>query len=218
MKNILYILTITTITIASTLAKGQYDTQARATYEENYDLTSSAADQLFAAIMAQEELSNIEAGFALRKLTDGQLGNAYNDSANLTKPELQSAIDQIAAKNRRLFIEKKVNMRDTSGWTDEDIVGTETQLPEAAQRLALYGSIQDPFVARVILLQKGQGHFSPEWKQLFKNYRQTLSVDDQIALTKTEIGGLTSIVRNEEQDAWLEGLAFDLIVIRESQK
>jgi len=214
MKQTLITVLTTAILTLSVLAKGQYEAQALATYEENYDLTSSAADELFSAIMAQEELSIVESGFVLRKLTNGALGNRHNHSANMLLPEWQSAIDQVAAKCRRIVIEKKYAFRDNTGWTDEDIIGTETKLPEAAQRLALYGSIKDPFVARVILFQKGQGFVTPEWKELFKNYRQTLSISDQIALTKTEISGLTNIVRNEVQDAWLESLAFDLVILK----
>lgn len=195
-------------------AQGQYDAEIWAKYLNGFD-SSAAAQQLLTQILAEQTLSDLEAGFALRMLTNGQIGGPENHDAAIRQPEFQSVLDQIGQKNRRVALTKKMVLGDNTQWTDEDIARVD--FPAASQRVALYGAITDPFVKRVIDLQKGRGYADITWQTLFKNYRRTLSLSDQIALTNSEIGGLTTIVRNADQDAWLEALAFDVIVLQELQ-
>lgn len=102
-------------------------------------------------------------------------------------------------------------------WIDEDL----TQLPEDYHASVVYhwGVLKGPFTfSGVVDLIVGQGLAHHRYIADFKEYRASLPVSEQIALTETEKAGLIAVAnRNARQDKWLTEVSADLMALKLDQ-
>jgi hypothetical protein len=165
----------------------------------NYDWSSEAAQAVEAALLAKEEISNVELNFLLSALV-GPEGVRTSRLSESQVAALRAKGPVAAAFFKYVFD------GDTTGWTSE-------ALKLVGPAVAILGTAETPeFNALVIETFLHSAH--PRYKRLFKLYRSTLDRAAQIALTAQAKDALLAVAgRTPQQDAWLAELSADLIAL-----
>jgi hypothetical protein len=166
---------------------------------ENLDLNSQQAQDIIQGILAQNTISAKEADILAKYYTIKDGKEAWIEIAKTIQQKSPFAAAAV-----------KASTRNTSGWTQEMV----TENPGAASWTALAKNAPDSLKDMIWNVVNNKIAAGVE-RRFFKEYRNTLPIEEQITVTENQKARLVAkLDRTEGENAWLVEVAADLIALR----